>query len=114
MNTRIDSVTSLRGEQTVRTIAATAETLRTALDKVGPPAAGPIVLDCSGVSEVDISFIQLVLAARTTARARGRELRLGAPAQGALLAYRTKGGFLASDTSIGRDRRDFWMNDRTP
>jgi ABC-type transporter Mla MlaB component len=109
MDTQNDGAIALRGEQTVRTVATAAESLRAALAAAASASRNPIVLDCSRVSEVDVSFIQLILAARATARAQGRDLRLHAPAQGALLACLTNGGFLFGDTRVARDRRDFWL-----
>ncbi len=42
-------------------------------------------IDCSAASEIDLSFIQLVLAARRDAAATGGALALAHPADGALL-----------------------------
>jgi ABC-type transporter Mla MlaB component len=102
----------LDGEQTVRTIGDAVAVIGQAL---GAPAASvdsAIVLDCSDISEVDVAFIQLVLSARTSARCRGRELRLDSPARGALLTCLTDGGFLAHGAAVGTDRRAFWLMDR--
>lgn len=43
-----------------------------------------IEIDCSGVTEADITFIQLVLAARISAAAAAKTLTLTGPAQGVL------------------------------
>ncbi len=95
----------LEGEHTIRTIGETATIFGRALHK-----AGPIVLDCSGISEVDISFVQLVIAARASANALGRDLRVDPPAEGALLTCLTDGGFLEHTPEIPSDRREFWLN----
>ncbi|MCW2244425.1 ABC-type transporter Mla MlaB component [Azospirillum fermentarium] len=44
-----------------------------------------VEIDCSGVTEADITFIQLILAARTSAAAAGKTLMMSGPAGGALL-----------------------------
>lgn len=56
-----------------------------------------VVIDCDGVVEVDLSFIQLLLSARRSARARATPLRLTAPASGALLDALRRGGFVRQE-----------------
>jgi anti-anti-sigma regulatory factor len=59
-------------------------------------AAQPVVeIDCSGVTETDLSLIQLILAARTSAMRSGRTLVLARPADGALREALQRGGFIA-------------------
>jgi anti-anti-sigma regulatory factor len=43
-----------------------------------------VVIDVTEASEIDLSFIQLILAARTSVERRGGSLRLVSPADGAL------------------------------
>ena len=68
------------GEQTIRTIGESLEYLRRGLSE-----GDDLIIDCSGVEEVDITFLQLLLAARKSAVTRNRTLRLAAPARGRLL-----------------------------
>lgn len=54
-----------------------------------------VIVDCAALEETDASLIQLLLAARRTARESGKDLSLAAPATGALHATLCQGGFLA-------------------
>lgn len=80
------------GPLTVRTIAAVHGTLLAAL-------AGQqmVQVDCAGAETVDLSFIQLLLAARRSATNAGKQFQLAAPAAGALRTTLEQGGFLSSD-----------------
>lgn len=62
--------------------------------------AGDLVIDVSDADEVDVSFVQLVLAARRSAREQGRALSLAAPAAGPLREVLVRGGFAASDPAF--------------
>jgi ABC-type transporter Mla MlaB component len=53
-----------------------------------------VTVDCTGATEVDLSLIQLLIAARTSARHAGKTLRMAAPAEGVLHAALIIGGFL--------------------
>ncbi len=64
---------------------AEAGMIRTALLTSLNGTSSTIAVDCADAAEVDVSFIQLLLAARRTAQARGKCLALSAPASGALL-----------------------------
>jgi len=67
-----------------------------------------VTVDCSQATEIDISFIQLLLAARRTARDWGKTLILAAPAHGPLREALIRGGFLSTlDTQITKDT-SFW------
>lgn len=96
---------SFDGEQTIRTITEAAHRLRGALAQ-----GGPVEVECSGIVEVDLSFVQLLLAARKTARRMGTSLTLTDPGQGALQACLRAGGLLHDhlDGSGATDAR-FWM-----
>ncbi len=99
------STIAFEGEQTIRTIGDAAARLRDALE------SGAVVeIDCRAVTESDLCFVQLLLAARKSAAARGVELRLAAPAEGALHACLRTGGFLGDgvDRSASTEAR-FWM-----
>jgi ABC-type transporter Mla MlaB component len=66
-------------------------------------------IDCSAADDVDVSFIQLLLAARASARKRGRSVALAAPASGALLDALTRGGFLAAAGNLPAEDDAFWL-----
>jgi len=74
-------VVRLSGAQTIREAEGTLQALRDAL-----AADSSVALDCEGVEEVDLAFLQLVIAASKSARTAGGKLSLTAPAAGPLLA----------------------------
>jgi anti-anti-sigma regulatory factor len=65
-------------------------------------------IDCSGADDVDLSFVQLLLAARSSARLSDRTIRLAHPASGALRDALQRGGFLTDVTDQAADRA-FWL-----
>lgn len=71
--------------------------------------SGPVELQISDVTEADLSFVQIVEAARRSAAAAGREIRLSKPADGALRDVLELGGFLAPDDA---DRLAFWTHEK--
>jgi anti-anti-sigma regulatory factor len=79
----------LDGVLTVRTIANTRASLLAAL--ADHPA---VLVDCAAAESVDLTFIQLLLAARLSTRQGGKPFSLAAPATGALRAALEQGGFL--------------------
>jgi ABC-type transporter Mla MlaB component len=72
-------------------------------------AGEPVVeIDCDGVTEVDLSLVQLILAARSSAQRSARAITLAHPAAGALLETLQRGGFLNDDTDQPSADRAFW------
>jgi anti-anti-sigma regulatory factor len=74
-------VVRLSGTQTIREAEGTLQALRDAL-----AAESTVTLDCEAVEEADLSFLQLIIAARKSARNSGKILELASPATGPLLA----------------------------
>jgi hypothetical protein len=66
----------------------------------------PIVVDIDAVTETDLTFVQLIEAARRKADETGCNLTLRHPAAGAVLEVLRRGGFLGDDHS---DRAKFWL-----
>jgi anti-anti-sigma regulatory factor len=66
-------------------------------------------IDCSGVTEADLSLVQLLLAARESARRSDRIVRLAQPATGALRDVLRHGGFLTSANEPARSDEAFWL-----
>jgi len=81
----------LKGELTIRTIEAIHAQLGDMLAQ-----RTRIELDATGATHVDISFIQLALAARRSAEASGKTLVWAAPAGGALREALVCGGFISA------------------
>jgi len=63
-------------------------------------------LDISDISETDLTFVQLIEAARRQAREAGGVLSLCAPADGSVLEVLRRGGFLDDERS---ERTQFWL-----
>lgn len=63
-----------------------------------------VVLDLSDLADVDLTFVQLIEAARRTAAADGKAIALAAPAMGVLLDTLERGGFLRS-----KQDNAFWL-----
>ncbi|RAI41038.1 hypothetical protein CH341_22530 [Rhodoplanes roseus] len=94
----------LAGAQTVRTIGAAHDRLRTEIEA---HAAVRVRLD--GIEDFDLSLIQLLLAARRAAGAAGKSLTLASPATGALRTALDRAGFLASDPADPLGGPPFWL-----
>ena len=97
-----DGTIEFGGIRTVRTAEQSHSLLLEALS-----AASSIRVDCSHVTEADISLVQLLLSARKTAAGTGKRLTLAHPAEGALGGILTRGGFLRADSPASERR--FWL-----
>jgi MFS superfamily sulfate permease-like transporter len=93
-------VVRLDGPLTVATADATKTMLIKALD------GDSFVVDCAGATEIDLSFVQLVIAARRAAELRGKTVRLAAPASGTLHDVLDRAGLL--DAGSGTAEAAFW------
>ena len=81
----------LDGAQTVRNIQLAHARLIAALAE-----HQVIEIHCDAVTELDLSLIQLVIAAKRSADKAGKSLTLAAPAAGKLRAALERAGFLAA------------------
>lgn len=79
---------ALSGARSIREAAQTHAEISAALRE-----AGDVCLDCAGVTQADVSFIQIILAGHLSATANGKVLALSAPPEGALLSALQRGGF---------------------
>ena len=85
----------LEGSLTLRTI----ETTRTKLLEMMERHQA-LEIDCSGATEIDLSFIQTVLSARASAQSAGKTIALAHPASGALRDALQRGGFLRDEAAF--------------
>ncbi len=98
----------LEGALTVRTIEGVHATLREAIE---PPldgldsVAANLSIDCSAATEIDLAFVQLLIAARISARPRGKSVGLATCPDGVLLDTLTRGGFQVVREEAGA----FWF-----
>ena len=65
-------------------------------------------IDCTAATDLDLSFIQLILAARRSAAAVGKTLSLAYPANGALLVRLMQAGLVGPQVSAADQA--FWLN----
>lgn len=68
-----------------------------------------VEVDCSDASEVDISFIQLLIAAQRMAAASGKRLALSNPASGVLCEALQRAGMLESAGDPKMPQDAFWL-----
>ena len=78
---------SFSGSMTIREADGVAKVLRQALED-----QPEIILDCDQIEEADLTFLQLVIAARRSAGHVGKGFSLSAPPRGALLAALDRAG----------------------
>jgi len=91
----------------VRTLRTADDTCARLLEMSGRHAV--LEIDCGGVEEADLSFVQLLLAARDSARQSGRELRLSRPVSGVLHDVLQRGGFLNAAQERASGDQAFWL-----
>jgi ABC-type transporter Mla MlaB component len=94
-------VIGFSGAATIRQAEDIAERLKQAL-----ASSDRIEVDCAGLTEVDTTFIQLILSARKSAEVAGKALTLSAPAGGVLLDALTICG------AQHGARAQFWLEGR--
>ena len=100
------TITVVAAKVTTRTICDFADQIGAAF------AADPVVtLDISDVADVDLSFVQLVEAARRKATEPGHALTLDRPANAAVTALLHRAGFLTAPTPADID---FWFHGALP
>jgi hypothetical protein len=63
-------------------------------------------IDCRAAEEIDLSFVQLLLATRLSARLGARSVTLAHPAGGLLRAALERGGFLSGTETADQA---FWL-----
>jgi anti-anti-sigma regulatory factor len=89
------------GTASIRNVAKYHDDLRDALS-----VGADVALDLSHIDEVDLAFIQLIIAARRSAETRGLSLTLSSPAPEPMLQTLERGGFIGTAPD---DRRHFWL-----
>ncbi len=74
-------------------------------------SSGDVMLDLDALSEVDLSFVQMVCAAREQCARDGRTLALLAPAPAPVTALLDRAGFL---TELTQQDIQFWFHGELP
>jgi hypothetical protein len=94
-----DVSVALSGELTIRTITAAHAQLSEAFE-----AGSDVRVALEPGATVDLTLVQLIEAARRSAREAGGAFALAGPAEGELLAILHRGGFLTTG-----EQRAFWL-----
>jgi hypothetical protein len=85
----------------------TVETVRAILREATAPLAavrnGGLLIDCSAATEIDLTFVQLLVATRVSAQRLGGTVSLAPAPDGALLDTLTRGGFRVACDANGDD-----------
>jgi anti-anti-sigma regulatory factor len=97
-------VLAFQGAMTIQGVGAARMRMLAALGE-----SRVVAVDCSAVEEADISFIQMLLAARKDALLGGKTIRLVPPAAGPLREALARGGFL--DPGDAAINRQFWTGE---
>lgn len=95
MSTSSGSTLSLDGSLCLANAAEIAERLTTGL-----AGQEPVRLDCSGATDADLSFIQLLISFARGASLRGRAWSIVAPEDGAVGLALARGGFMAAGSDV--------------
>jgi anti-anti-sigma regulatory factor len=96
---------ALDGTLTIRTAEAVSAKL---LDAIREHAR--LAIDCSTAADIDLSFIQLLIAARATALLSHRSVILAGRPDGALLDTLTRGGFRVTEEDQDDKAATFWFD----
>jgi len=92
-------IVTLSGAIDVRSIEEACEKIKQASGPAG------LEVDLSGVTDIDLTFVQLIESARRGAADSGTSIRLSAPASGFVLETLQRGGFLSDPPD---ERTLFW------
>ena len=92
------------GPLNLRTATETCDGLREALAH-----HAAVSIDCGAATDIDLSFIQLLVAARSSAQQAGLTVSLAASADGPLLAVLSRAGLRAANLALPGADEDFWF-----
>jgi anti-anti-sigma regulatory factor len=92
-DTEADVRLILEADLTIRTVDIIRATLRSAIEPPFGAIPADIAIDCSAAADIDLTFIQLLIAARLSIRTAGRQIRFASCPDGVLLDTLTRGGF---------------------
>ncbi len=94
----------LLGPLNLRTAAGTCDTLREALAH-----HAAVSIDCMAATDIDLSFIQLLVAARSSAQQASRTVSLAESPDGPLLAVLSRAGLRPANLAPPGADDDFWF-----
>lgn len=93
------------GPMTLIEVEAVRDRLRDSLS-----SADRVDVDCGEVEEISICFIQLLLAARTSAAGRGVALHVKQPISASMRDALERGGFIGA-SGAARKADEFWIGE---
>jgi ABC-type transporter Mla MlaB component len=93
----------LEGAATIRSADAVHARLSDCLQR-----HSDVEIDCAGVTEADLSLVQLLLATRRSAERAGKTVALSAPAAGPLRQALAEGGLLPTVAGQPGSEDAFW------
>ena len=102
--TRCYANLKLDGPLILRTAIQTCSALSEALGK-----NEAVSIDCNAAADIDLSFIQLLVAARNSAQQAGRAVSLAKGADGTLLMVLNRAGLRPVNSVTPGDDDDFWF-----
>lgn len=100
---------NLEGALSIRTVETIHVTLREAIEPPFDVSNAAIAIDCSAATEIDLAFIQLLIATRISAQRLGKAVTLAECPDGALLDTLTRGGFQIVCESGTGEIPAFWF-----
>ncbi|GAN79085.1 STAS domain-containing protein [Acidocella aminolytica] len=100
------SVLKLSGVIDIRSIGDSFEKVKNA---VGGGAS--VEIDLTDITDIDLTFVQLIESARRSAALSGTTIRLSEPAGGVVLETLNRGGFLNDPSD---ERTLFWLGRTEP
>ena len=92
------------GPLNLRTAAGTCDTLREALAH-----HAAVSIDCRDATDIDLSFIQLLVAARSSAQQASRTVSLAENPDGPLFAVLSRAGLRSANLALPGADDDFWF-----
>ncbi len=94
----------LDGGLTMRAAEALCTRLRAAIEE-----HSHVLIDCTSADEVDLTFVQLLIAARLSARESDKTVALASSPSGAFLATLTRAGFCVTHEEKPGGQQAFWF-----
>jgi anti-anti-sigma factor len=94
----------LDGALTVRSVETVHADLAAALEQ-----HAMVIVDCSAATEIDLSAIQLLLAARRTAQRADKTLMLAGTDNAVLRTALLRGGFMPTEPDAVGPDTEFWL-----
>lgn len=99
-----EALVQLQGDLSIRSIAATKQTIQAAFDDATPGT--PIAIALVEPYTADLTFVQTILAAKAQADAQRRPFALSTPASGTLHTILLRAGILPG----AKEDQQFWLH----